>query len=56
MTGSLLDSPPENAQFVAKEKELDFAIAITVQPQHDQADNETQAAIDASKDQGRPGW
>jgi len=41
---------------VAKEKELNVAIAITVQPEHDQADNETQAAVDASKDQERPGW
>ncbi len=41
---------------MATEKELNVAIAITVQPEHDQADNETQAAVDASKDQGRPGW
>jgi hypothetical protein len=26
---------------VAKEKELNFAVAITVQPEHDQADNKT---------------
>jgi hypothetical protein len=25
-------------------------------PSHEQADNETQAAVDASKDQGRPAW
>jgi hypothetical protein len=39
---------------VAKEKELNFAIAITVQPEPDQANNKTQAAVDASKDQERP--
>jgi hypothetical protein len=41
---------------VAKEKELNFAVAITVQPEHEQANNETQADVDASKDQGRPAW
>jgi hypothetical protein len=41
---------------VAKGEELNFAIAITVQPEHDHADNKTQAAVDESKDRGRPEW
>lgn len=41
---------------MAKEKELNVAVAITIQPEHEQANNETQAAVDASQDQGRPGW
>jgi len=40
---------------VAKEKEINLAVAITVQPEHEQANNETQAAVGASKDQGAPG-
>lgn len=41
---------------MAKEKKLNFAVAIAVQSEHEQAGNETQAAVDASQEQGRPGW
>jgi len=39
---------------VAKEKQLNFAVAIIAQPEHEQANNETHAALDTSKEQGRP--
>ncbi len=41
---------------MAKEKELNVAVAITVQPEREQGNNESQAAVDASKDQARPAW
>jgi len=43
---------------VAKEKQLNFAVAIIAQPEHEheQANNETHAALDTSKEQGRPAW
>ena len=39
---------------MAKDEKLNFAVAITFQPAHAQANNETQTAVDASKEQGRP--
>ncbi len=39
---------------MAKDEKLNFAVAITFQPEHEQANNETQTAVDASKEQGRP--
>ncbi len=41
---------------MAKEKQLNFAVAIIAQPEHEQANNETHAAVDASKEPERPAW
>jgi hypothetical protein len=40
---------------VAKEEKLNFTVAA-VQPEYEQADEKTQAAIDAAKNQGRGAW
>jgi hypothetical protein len=41
---------------VAQDEELNFAVSIVVQPAHEQADDETQAAVETSNDQGRQAW
>ena len=50
----LLDRPPKNDQLVAKEKGPNFAVAIIDQPENEQTNKKTQAAVEASKDHGRP--
>jgi hypothetical protein len=51
----ILDGPAENAQLVAKEKELNLTVA-RIQLEHKYADEETQAAVDAGRDQERRAW
>ncbi len=41
---------------MAKDKQFNIAVAITVRPEHEQTEDEAKAAVDAGKDQGRPGW
>jgi hypothetical protein len=52
----LLDRSSENAQLVPQDEELNFGVSIVVQPAHEQADDETQAAVETSNDQGRQAW
>lgn len=41
---------------MAQDEELNFAVSIVVQPAHEQADDETLAGVETSKDQGRQAW
>jgi hypothetical protein len=41
---------------VAKGKELNLTVAIALQPEHEQTDDETQVVLDAGKDHRRLGW
>jgi len=52
----LPDRAAENAQLVAKEKQLNVTLAIASEPEHEQTQDEPQVVVEAGKNHGRPGW
>ncbi len=41
---------------MAKEKELNFTVSSAIQPEHEQTDDEPQAAVDTGEDHERWAW